>query len=152
MKKLKFTVSNIQDSGQGKTFEFFVYQSSNPEDHKIEASFYQQWSPNHSVPMGNHYEVELFEPGKILNHPNGKLVHLHKTSRYKYFICWTEPVPDEQTLQKMIKTWCLGTFYTLVTGVDFALLYKEHSVDIHNFEWIETFMIEEYSFFITENI
>lgn len=132
-----------------KSFDFFVYRSNSPDDRQIEDAFYEKWSLSHTVPLGVHYEVEIVESEKILSHKFGKFVHLHKSEKTgKQFMCWTEPIESEDALIKVIKTWCLGSFYTLRQGIDFAKLYEEQSKDIHDFDWLEIFLKTKFNFVI----
>lgn len=125
--------AKITIGSQKRDYQFFVtfHHSSGPAEHQIEHEFYVSSSLSHSVPPGKHIECEVVSPA-LWEHPAADKIHLHKSTKNgKWYVCWTNPVPDVATAQRILELWCAGTVYTMEHGEKFdkLLVPEEHTGD-----------------------
>ncbi len=85
-----------------------------------ETQFYSTWG---EVPSGIHHEIEILRPPVWVNDNWPARIHTYRpvTDNTRHFVCYPRPIPDERKLEEVIKLWCVGTAYTLLTDNDFQL-------------------------------
>ena len=131
--------------GKEYDFETFLHKASTPEEQQIEAEFYEKYSPQKSVPEGIHYEIEVLLLPASLTFIQFARLHVYKSKKNgKEFLCVTIPIPTLEKALEVLTCWCAGTVYTIETGKDFGLLFKEHGIPNDNFAKLQSALIEHH--------
>ncbi|MBI2476029.1 MAG: hypothetical protein HYV67_02195 [Candidatus Taylorbacteria bacterium] len=118
----------IRSLKQSYRFTLKVHKAKRPEDQQLEAEFYEKWSLEHRVPEGTHCEFEIIEPF-LEHHVHRTHLHIHQSTKNgKWFVCWTQIVPEEKSAEALLKFWCAGTVYTMETGKGFHELMPAEKI------------------------
>jgi hypothetical protein len=75
--------------------------------------YYQKYAGK--TPSMPHIELEILTlPSETM----GVELHIHPVNDKK-FVCWTGHVPDDAQASWVFRIWCLGSIYTVLTGIPF---------------------------------
>ncbi len=109
----------VQLPGGGQTeFSLAAHLSIKKDDRLIEPAFYKD-----EPPEGPHHEIEIESP-RIWEHEHGAHIHFHRVpGTDRNFVCWTGALRLLRHVEPVVRMWCLGTAYTMQTGLDFLPEY-----------------------------
>lgn len=114
-------------------FIFKFHKAIKKEERQMEPDFYDKCNESNQT----HYDVEIVSIEGKVEFPKGLHIHESKLNGKK-FMCWTGQLPTCIDVIKTVNTWCMGTVYTIETGIDFADLYDDPAgVNASNFNSID---------------
>lgn len=99
------------------TFTFDVHCSSNRAERLMEWRFYARGFGKQ--PTRVHHEMEIVSP-EVWKSEFCSKIHYHTSPVGRQFVCWTGQLSTMAEVAAVLKTWCLGTAFTMVTGKDFV--------------------------------
>lgn len=103
--------------GGNVMFTFDVHCSSNRAERLIERKFYARGGG--TQPKRVHHEMEIVCP-TVWEQGHGPKIHYHTSPVGRQFVCWTGQLSTMAEVAAVLKTWCVGTAFTMVTGKDFV--------------------------------
>lgn len=110
---------------QGKkrfVFDFQPLLSNSENDLVMEKiEFYQKWAKMAQMP---HLEFEILSLPKDASTLH---LHIHRVG-YKKLMCWTKRIADYNQALWILQTWCLGSVYTILTGIPFDTYLQSEKV------------------------
>ncbi len=98
-------------------FIFNVCRSFNRTERLIERKFYTRGGGRQ--PKRVHHEMEIVYP-TVWEQGHSSKIHYHTSKNGRQFVCWTGQLSTMAEVTAVLKTWCLGTAFTIVTGKDFV--------------------------------
>ena len=70
------------------------------------------------IPKGMHHEIEILTP--VWLDENRDRIHFFTSTRNgRRFICYPRPIETLDKAMEILSVWCVGTAFTLKTGIDF---------------------------------
>ncbi|MEX0650005.1 MAG: hypothetical protein WD200_03320 [Candidatus Andersenbacteria bacterium] len=113
------------------TFSCEAHHTAAEDERLIEVEFYKKNSVSHTVPEGDHYELELTTP--VWETITDSRNHVHQNSQTgRRFVCVTNSVPTPAAAKKIFEIWCLAIAHTISTEEDLFPLLNAN--DLHSFE------------------
>ncbi|MCX6756139.1 MAG: hypothetical protein NTX85_02275 [Candidatus Nomurabacteria bacterium] len=130
---------NVSSKEKDYEFCFNIHKSLKKEDRQIEPEFYSKWmESNHT-----HYDFEIISIDGKSDLLDGFHIHESKLNGKK-FVCWSGQLPTEMHAMTTVNTWCVGTVYTLETGIDFQKLYDIHGLSMDEFCAMDSVLRDSY--------
>lgn len=131
-------------------FSLKLHRANQPSEQQIEAEFYAQYSLEHKVPEGPHIECEVISP-TLWSHPMHKKIHIHRSNKTGgWYVCWTNPLPDETAALHLLEMWCAGTVYTMESGNGFETLLSPDELMGSDFHKALIKLSNEFSIGVTQ--
>lgn len=122
----------IDAGGKTYTFRVRIHKAESPAEQLIEAAFYQEFAK--AIHEGVHYEMELVE-SPVWGRLNPEVpIHIHENPDSKRkFVCFTGNIQTLDEALSVLRTWCVGTVYTLTQNQDFGLVVRNAGDDFIGF-------------------
>ena len=113
----------VKTLSQEYWFVVLAHRTENPSERHIEPEFYAKDGYCH---QGVHYELEIVKSPVWRPLPSGTPIHIHrKPGTETDFVCFTGHLQTVEAAKLALKTWAIGTVFTLEYDMDFAPLVEE---------------------------
>ena len=141
--------ATVHSATREYAFVFNIHKSKNPNEQKIEPSFYEQWTPLKQVFNDTHHEIQVTF-SDVHNLRENTLIHIHTSKKdMKMYIPWVYQVTNLANAKKMVQFWCLVTVFILEKGYDLAFIYDKYHVCKKDFEVINTLIERQYKIYFS---
>lgn len=131
MESKKLEIVIIVPGGIQYRFVIMAHRTASVGERLIEPEFYKNHSLKHEIPEGDHHEIEILEPA-LWKHEHAKKIHTHPIGTRRHFVCYTSALPTIKDVEAILRVWCVGTVYTMITGLDFGAEYARGQDSFHD--------------------